>query len=71
MKALYFVDYNALTARAFWVDFISARLVIIAIGIQDLDILLCHVVMPVFISCRSFHTYAGLKNFAARSATSQ
>ena len=66
MRALHFVDNNVVTACASCVDFIPARLVLIAIGFQDLDVLLCHNAMPVFCGCPSFQTYPGLENFALR-----
>ena len=66
MRTLYFLDYDAVTALKSSGNFISAPLVVIANGIQDLDVLLCHNAMPVFCGCPSFQTYPGLENFALR-----
>ena len=62
MRTLYFLDYDAVTALKSSGNFISAPLVIIANGIQDLDVLLCHNAMPIFCGC-PFHTCPGLNNF--------
>ena len=66
MQALCFVDYDAITAFASCADFMPICPVAIAMGIQDLDILLCYVVMLVFPGCLKFQIYPGLKNSTLR-----